>query len=258
MKIHIHIARQGTTPRYLFIHGLFGSATDWRELIQALPSECGVLVLNLPGHGGAAPLAPSLTTFDACIDTIAQSLREQVEEPIRGVGYSLGGRVLLGLWQRLPELFRDLCLISTFPGFEAEEERRTRAIVDREWIERLKRLPSEEFFGRWYAQEIFVRSGWSPELEERIRMSRAGIRAVDVEPIFAATSVAQMPSFWDALSTTSTPVRYVVGERDRKYLQIAQGLQARNPTISVSVVQGAGHMVPFERPHEVANILKYQ
>jgi 2-succinyl-6-hydroxy-2,4-cyclohexadiene-1-carboxylate synthase len=258
MKSDIQIARTGAAPGYLFIHGLFGSAADWDELIQALPADREVLVLNLPGHGGTAPFAPSVTTFDHCIDAIAHAVCDRVRGPIRGVGYSLGGRLLLGLWQRLPSLFGELCLISTFPGFERAEDRRARAIVDRAWIEQLQRLPSEEFFRRWYAQAIFAQNGWSTELEERIRMSRAGIRAVDIEPIFSASSAAQMPSFWEMLSNTSTPVRYVVGERDLKYLRMAQALHARNSSISVSVVQGAGHMVPFERPREVAQIVQYQ
>ena len=51
------------------------------------------------------------------------------------------------------------------------------------------------------------------------------------------------------------PVQYVAGSRDEKYLQIARQVAERNPAIAVSVIEGAGHLIPLERPAELARAL---
>jgi 2-succinyl-6-hydroxy-2,4-cyclohexadiene-1-carboxylate synthase len=252
MALNLHTVRSGASPSYFFVHGLFGSAGDWRDVIAELPPERGVLTLNLPGHGGAEPIDSRIATFDQYLDHLARDFQAAIREPVVGVGYSLGGRILLGLWQRIPEMFSALCLVSTFPGFESEEERRQRLRVDGEWIEKLARIPGDEFFSEWYDQPLFARSEWSPDVEGRILTSRAGLRATDLAGIFGVTSAASMPSFWGDLASTSIPVHYVVGSRDVKYLRIAERLAGCNPVISASVIEGAGHLVLLEKPHELA------
>ena len=252
MALNLRTVRSGTGPYYFFIHGLFGSSNDWSGVISSLPHTRGVLAMDLPGHGGSDAVDPHISTFDQCIDLLLSELRSVIQEPVIGIGYSLGGRILLGLWNQAPELFSALCLVSTFPGFEDEEERRQRVCSDQKWIEKLEGLSGDEFFSEWYHQPLFARSEWSAVVENRILKSRVGLRTADLSGFFAATSAASMPSFWADLSGAVLPVHYIVGCRDAKYVQIAGQLAAGNPAISVSVIEGAGHLVPLEKPVELA------
>ena len=255
MTLVLRSVRSGADTNYLFVHGLFGSSADWRDVIAHLSHERGALALDLPGHGGSEPLAPHLSSFDECVDYLAEELRSKVQKPVIGVGYSLGGRIVLGLWKRAPELFSALCLVSTFPGFQEERERELRAGTDREWIKKLQHVSADTFFSQWYDQPLFGRSEWSAELQARILQSRVELHIPNLSGIFAATSVASMPSFWHELAEAPMPVQYVAGSRDEKYLQIARQVAERNPAIAVSVIEGAGHLIPLERPAELARAL---
>src|ERR671922_2130917 len=68
----------------LLVHGLGGAAANWLALAPLLLQGWRVLVPELPGHGGSAPLpaAPSLNAY-------ADRMGLLLEEPAAVVGHSL-------------------------------------------------------------------------------------------------------------------------------------------------------------------------
>jgi pimeloyl-ACP methyl ester carboxylesterase len=88
----------------LLLHGFGGSAWNFSELLPLLGRR-RVLIPDLPGHGGSAPL-PAAPTLAAYADAVAACIRE----PVDVFGHSMGGVVALRLAERRPELVRRLVL----------------------------------------------------------------------------------------------------------------------------------------------------
>ncbi len=93
----------GEGPPLLLLHGLGGAAWNFAELVPLLDG-CRLLVPDLPGHGGSAPLPAA--TISGFADVVAGLL----EEPTLVLGHSMGGVVALRLAERRPELVSGLVL----------------------------------------------------------------------------------------------------------------------------------------------------
>ena len=61
-----------------------------------------------------------------------------------------------------------------------------------------------------------------------------------------------MAPLWDRLGELAMPVVVLAGERDEKYVGLAERLAAALPTPHVAIVPGAGHALPLEAPAAVA------
>ena len=252
---HISLHRRGTAGTKLFVHGFLGSGQDWRETIAGLASDDTCYTLDLPSHGDAPELSSLVTSFDDVLVQIGNELKKQACTPLHGIGYSLGGRVLLGLTHRYPELFNRLSLISTFPGFADEDARRARWESDLRWSELLRTLDTETFLARWYEQETFHTKEWSDTTRAQILSSRATLSLPRLGSFFEVTSAAKMPNYWPLITSLSTPTTVVVGERDLKYVRIGEELTTRNPNIRLVVLPDCGHAIPLEAPNILAKTL---
>jgi pimeloyl-ACP methyl ester carboxylesterase len=86
----------GSGPAIVLVHGLGGAAANWIALAPGLARSRRVVVPELPGHGGSAPLAsaPNLSPY---ADRVAGILERERIAKAAAVGHSLGGSVALRL-----------------------------------------------------------------------------------------------------------------------------------------------------------------
>ena len=84
----------GEGPPLVLLHGLGGMATNWRLIAPALASERRVIVPELPGHGGSAPLGGA-TTLDPFAEAVLVVLEAEHAMPAPWAGHSLGALVAL-------------------------------------------------------------------------------------------------------------------------------------------------------------------
>ena len=101
----------------LLLHGLGGGAANWVELAAALAEERRVLVPDLPGHGGSAPLAgqPSMDDFAECAGRLAEY---EGMVPAAVVGHSFGALVALRLALLRPDQVTSVVL-AALPGISS-------------------------------------------------------------------------------------------------------------------------------------------
>jgi pimeloyl-ACP methyl ester carboxylesterase len=92
----------GEGPPLALVHGLGGMATNWRLVAPALAAERRVIVPDLPGHGGSAPLRGA-ATLDPFAEAVLVVLEAERAVPAPWVGHSLGGLVALRAAAQSPD-----------------------------------------------------------------------------------------------------------------------------------------------------------
>lgn len=156
------------------------------------------------------------------------------------VGYSMGGRRALQILES--RSFARAVIISA--GLNApDEQRRAR---DEEWARRFEQEEWPALMAGWNQQSVFgghslARQERDYDRHELARMLREWSPAVLPPP---------------HLEAIETPILWVVGERDERYLRIGEEAVARLPHASLWVCPGAGHRVPFEQPTLLVNRLR--
>src|SRR5262249_25187108 len=84
----------GEGPPLVLLHGLGGMATNWRLVAPPLAGERRVILPELPGHGGSAPLWGAATP-DPLSEAALVVLEAERAVPAPWVGHSLGALVAL-------------------------------------------------------------------------------------------------------------------------------------------------------------------
>ena len=169
-------------------------------------------------------------------------------------GYSLGGRLALGLAVRHPDRIASLTLIGARAGLD-EAARLERAAEDSRRAADL-RDDLESFVDRWQQEPIFESQKLlPPDVLEAQRRSRLGHDPRGLAWALESLSPGRMPDWRPHLRALDLPVCLVAGELDEPYVRHAGELASMLPQASVSIVAGAGHNVPMEAPEAVAKVL---
>lgn len=240
----------------VLIHGFSGGPESWGQVRGTL--DVPSLAPAVRGHGGDPD--PGATTrnrggFEAEVDRLA-AIARTASPPRCVAGYSLGGRLALGLLARYPDLFAAAMLIGANPGIE-DRERPARRAADEKWARLIESEGLAEFDRRWSALPLFASQGGleAERIEEqrRIRLSHdpAGLAAA-----MRALSLAAMPDYRSALPAIACPVELVVGGLDEKFSALARKMAGGLPAGSVRVVEGVGHNAILEAPAAVAELLQ--
>ena len=91
-RLRYYIGGEG--PPLVLVHGLGGAASNWTALAPLLAPRRRLLIPDLPGHAGSAPLvaAPSLVPY---ADRVLRLAEAEGMLPAPLVGHSLGGVIAL-------------------------------------------------------------------------------------------------------------------------------------------------------------------
>jgi 2-succinyl-6-hydroxy-2,4-cyclohexadiene-1-carboxylate synthase len=148
------------------------------------------------------------------------------------IGYSMGGRLALQLLER--HRFRKAVIISA--GLNAPDPARRER--DEAWARRFETEDWASLMRDWNAQEVF--GGHVVERREE-EFDRA-----ELARQLRENSPAVLPP--PNLEAIDTPILWIAGERDAKYVAIAKQAVARLPHAELWICPHAGHRVPWEQP----------
>ncbi|HSK49572.1 MAG TPA: alpha/beta fold hydrolase, partial [Solirubrobacterales bacterium] len=102
----------GEGPVLLLVHGMAGTAANWRSVIEPLALRHTVIAPDFPGHGDSAPGGG-----DYSLGGLAGVLRDLLltigHERATLVGHSLGGGVAMQFSYQFPEMVERLVLVSS-------------------------------------------------------------------------------------------------------------------------------------------------
>ena len=230
--------------RYLLLHGFTGTPQSLVELGAA----AGSVTPTLGGHLGTAVGGG----FWDEVERLAELGRD-----CGGLfGYSLGGRLALGILARCPERFAHAVIVSAHPGLVTEDERAKRCQSDARFVEVLTERGLTAFIDIWQALPLWASQGELPDaVKEAQRRQRLRHTADGLAQSLLAHGLGKMPNLRPELAKIRTPVDLVVGERDTKFATLGQDLSAIIPGARLTVAAAAGHNLLLERPELVSGLL---
>lgn len=245
------------TPRPLvLLHGFTGSPASWNFVRQSLPHE-DVITPTALGHDGTSG-PESVENWAEEVDRLAAVIREELP-PAKPhlVGYSMGGRLALGLLIRHPNLFASATLIGASPGLASNQEREQRIADDERWARLLETEGLDSFVAAWEALPLWASQEGIPDHEvERQRAIRRSHDPRGLARSLRVIGLGRMPDYRDGLAGVDLPVRLVAGEHDAKFRALAEEMAERLPRATLTVVPDAGHNVAIECPGHIAELLR--
>lgn len=158
------------------------------------------------------------------------------------MGYSLGGRLGLHALSKNPEQWKAAIFISTHPGLKSMEERNNRVAIDAQWAARFLTDPWNKLMNDWNAQDVFKGDALVPHREESENDRQFLSKAIKTWSLGVQNDLRTM------IASLEMPILWMVGERDHKYLKLAQELKFRHPLSKLCVVSETGHRLQFEQP----------
>ena len=250
--VDFHVEETGNGPPLVLLHGFTGSAASWAPLGRDLARDHRVIVIDLIGHGASsAPADPSRYAFEQALRDLAEVTAELGITRASWLGYSMGGRLALGMALDYPDRVSALILVSATAGIHDEHERLQRAEEDEGMARRIEEAGVEAFVDEWERLPIWESQRTLPdEVYRAQRDIRLGNRAVGLANSLRGMGQGAQPSYWERLGDIETPVLLVAGVLDRKYVGIAGQMGVRIVDATLSIMPEAGHAVHLERPRE--------
>jgi 3-oxoadipate enol-lactonase len=240
----------GAGPPLVLVHGLGGAAANWRLVAPALARSRRVILPELPGHAGSAPL-PAAPHVDALADAVLAVVDAEGAAPAPWVGHSLGGLVALRAAVRRPEAVTGIVLAAaagissgstearlTLSAFAVVQPGRLIAPFRARWAR--SRLGRTLAFGWWGAADP---AALDPEAAEAFLSGPA--EHTDTPAAGRALLVSDTRAELDAVGC---PCLCLWGTADN-WVPLVDGVEyARRLRAPLRTIAGCGHLLIGERP----------
>lgn len=221
----------------IFVHGAGLQGNFWRYQTSFFADS---VAIDLPGHG-ASPLDP-LNDIRAYAEWMIGWAREIHPGPVVIAGHSMGSLIALEAAAENHDFVAKLILIATSARMPVHRDLLTAAqrrdpaaaTMLAKW-----NVPSDSGFGR--------PKRWAEDLRNQFEQSVAeGVMAEDLIACDSYDRAVVMAANVDCATLV------ILGERDvMTKPAAAQPMAAALADARVVVVEGAGHMIPLERPDAV-------
>jgi 3-oxoadipate enol-lactonase len=235
----------GEGPRLACLHSLALDGGMWEGVAAALAGRASLLAPDCRGHGAsgraAGPYTPALMADD--LAAVLDALGWQAASV---AGCSMGGCVAQAFAALHPARTEGLALIDTtaWYGPDAPAQWGARAATARrEGLGALRGFQAE----RWFSADFAA--AHPGVLERWLDVFVAN----DVECYAAACAMLGSADLRPLLARIAAPTRVLVGEHDHATPPaMARALAAAIPGATLTVLPGARHITPIERPAELA------
>jgi len=252
----VHYQRAGTGRPLLLLHGLVGSAKNWRQNISFLSRDSNVYAVDLFNMGESERVPGLDAGLEATADRVAACMDALGLREADIAGHSHGGAVAMMLAARHPNRVRRLILFAPANPFCDLGHQLIRFYQTR--------------FGVWLARQI-------PSLPRMLKATALSRMYGDPSRVDAAAlegytaglhipgtvdHVLQIVRCWSVdmgilrsalADLTGKPTLLIWGDRDRA-VGLASGRQLQRilPQSSLIVIPGVGH-IAFEEQPDVCN-----
>ena len=244
----------GVKPTMFLLHFLGGSAREWSDMTALLGEQFRCLAIDLPGFGDAVD-RPGYSVA-AMADAVSEAIR--ADNPPRWVlvGHSMGAKVATVLTRRaedgaegLAGLSHLVLLAGSPPAPEPMDEARRKTMMS--WFSvdgATSRTEAQSFLDASVGQALPTALN-GQAVDDVLRTRRAAW--------MAWLESGSREDWVDRIGVLRTPTLIVSGEKDADLGPEAQAsLMARHFALPrLATLPDAGHLLPMERPAEVARLI---
>jgi (E)-2-((N-methylformamido)methylene)succinate hydrolase len=231
-------------PKIVLLHGVGLDRRMWQPLSALLEPEFEVDAIDLLGHGASMPAPVGTTLTDLANDVIAKMTGK-----VHLVGFSLGALVAQRIAATRPDLLLTVTSVSSV-CLRTDEERK--AV--------LNRLSSaahdfetsvEESIKRWFPEESTAHERLRTETR-KVLLANDLASYLNCYRVFATGDAEIAPE----LERIAVPALAITGERDTGSTPaMTRKLSDLIPDCRPVIVPSTGHMLPVQKPRELAEAL---
>lgn len=256
--LRFHVARAGSGPAVVLLHGFTGSTETWTELQTSLADRFTTIAIDITGHGlSDAPVDPhrySLQRFAGDLTEILDALEIQ---RVAVLGYSMGGRAALRFMLQHRERVAGLVLESTSPGISDEVLRRERIAADNTLADVIEAAGIEAFVDYWEQLPLWASLSALPDpIRARLRDQRLKNRTTGLANSLRGAGAGVDEQAFERTAACRTLVLLIFGALDTKYVALGGIIEAGIPGSRRITVDAAGHMVHLEQPHQFRHVVR--
>lgn len=258
-NFHHQISGNPSGPKLVFLHGLMGSAGNWRRITPAFESDFHILTFDQRGHGRSFKPADGYHPRDFAED-LKLILDELGWEQINLVGHSMGGRNALEFAHLFAQRVNRLVIEDI--GVEAVGESGIERLLDLVDTPFASREEAKKFFDEEYPKRIHFNP--HPKVVSQFfftNIERKSDGTYDwrfaKDAIISSLREGRSEDRWKEWSELKMPVLLVRGEtsKDLPREMFEKMLQTLPPARGVEI-PGAGHWVHFDQPDDFIRALK--
>ncbi|AQG81476.1 alpha/beta hydrolase [Spirosoma montaniterrae] len=244
-NLNIHETGSGS-PTLVFMHYFGGSGLEWQSVMNQLSDRYRCIAIDLPGHGDSDESVPGYA-----VDTVAEMVAALAETlqtgPFVLIGHSMSGKIAMAVAAGTPDRpappnLKALVLVSPSPPVPEP-------------------IPDTE------REKLLNGYGSLPEARKRLKNITAKPISDSVQNQIVADDLRTARSAWDAwllhgsretiserMADITIPIHIIVGSDDRALPPDVQPklVLPYLRTATLDLLNGAGHLLPWEVPDELA------
>ncbi|RAP58203.1 alpha/beta hydrolase [Oleiagrimonas sp. MCCC 1A03011] len=235
----------GDKPPLVLLHGLIGSGACWMPVARALESAYDVVMPDARGHGGSSAPDHGYGYEDHARDVMGFIQALELASPVL-VGHSMGGMTAALVASRASALLRGVVLVDpTFLSAQRQVEVFDSDVAEqhRQLLGRHKRELVEELRERHPRR--------SQEIIDHLADARLRTRIEAFEVLRPPN-----PDYRQLIRAIDIPTLLITAESGIVTSEMADELQRMHACIRVAQIPNAGHGVPYDKPEQVASVVR--
>ena len=262
--VRLHYTDRGAGPPVVLIHGnaISGDDYDTSGVADLLLANHRVIIFDRPGFGHSGRPRGRMWTAMEQAELLHEALRRlRVERPVV-VGHSWGTLVALSMAARHEADVAGLVLLSGYYFWTARPDVPLVAAGALPILGDLLRYTVSPLLG-WLTMPLVKRAMFSPapvparfraDYSDAMALRPSQIRATSVDGMLMIPSALGLRRQYDRISV---PMFIMAGDSDKiVFKRNAERLHARVPGSVLRIVRGAGHMVHYFVPGQVADAVR--
>jgi 3-oxoadipate enol-lactonase len=243
----------GRGPVVVFLHGIGGNRTNWRDQLAALADAYHAVALDDRGYGDSEDYAGPLAFEDFAADLL-RVLDHLGAAQAHLVGLSMGGRIVLDFYERHPERVASLVLCDAFPGFDAA----TFPAAARAEFIRLRKEPLVNGKEPRDIAPTIARTLMGPNAPQSVyERLIASMGAVHKESYIKTVEATTLYERVADLTKVKVPTEVIVGDEDRLTpVAMSRRMAEAIPGARLDIIADAGHLSNIEQPAAFNAVLR--
>lgn len=260
-KFYHQITGNPAGNKLVFLHGLMGSASNWRTVAKTFEDRYHILAFDQRGHGRSFQPESGFAPRDFAQD-LKLILDDLGWESVFLVGHSMGGRNALEFAAHFAHRVKALVLEDIGPEASSEAMNRIERLLSLVPVPFPSRERARDFFEKEYAelitfypQALVVAKFFLSNVEQKSDGSWNW--RFDLKAIRGALQAGRQEDRWDALRNLKMPVLIIRGEKSKDLTpEVFARMKTTLPTARAIEIPGAGHWVHFDQTEAFIHALK--